>query len=125
MARKRPCRICKKWFRPHPRAGLRQRVCSSPECQRERHRRACAAWRRRNPDYERADRLRQRLRSELPETAEAPLAACPVHRLHWPAARDAVGLQVVVVIREAVRVLWEWTQDAVAAQLHGREGVSS
>ena len=57
MARKRPCRICRCWFLPHPRAGPRQQVCSRPECQRERHRRACADWRRRNPDYDAEDRV--------------------------------------------------------------------
>ena len=62
MARKRPCRVCRRWFWPHPRAGDRQHTCSRPDCQRERHRRACAAWRLRHPDYDREDRLRRRLR---------------------------------------------------------------
>ena len=59
--RKRPCKICRKWFLPNPRAGDRQRTCSEPACQRERHRRACSDWHRRNPDYDRESRLRARL----------------------------------------------------------------
>jgi hypothetical protein len=41
MRRKRPCRICRRWFVPHPGAGDRQHVCSAVDCQRERHWRAC------------------------------------------------------------------------------------
>ena len=38
-----PCSICWRWFEPHPRAGSRQRVCSSEEYEPERQRRAMAA----------------------------------------------------------------------------------
>ena len=112
MPRKRPCRICRRWFASHPRAGERQRTCSSPDCQRERHRRACASWRRRHPDYDREDRLRRRL--QVPEKATA---AAPLRRIDWSAARDAVGLQVAVVIEETGQVLQDWARDAVSAQV--------
>ena len=117
MARKRPCRICRRWFRPHPRAGDRQRICSSPDCQRERHRRACATWRRQHPDYDREDRLRRRL--QVPEKATA---AAPLRGIDWSAARDAVGLQVAVVIEETGQVLQHWARDAVSAQGTDRQG---
>lgn len=109
MSRKRPCRICRKWFRPDRRAGDRQHACSEPSCQRERHRRNCAAWRERNRDEERAHRLRQRLRSVASREAETPLA----RQLAWPVARDAVGLQVAVLVEESAKVLQEWVRDAV------------
>ena len=32
-ARKRPCTICRRWFRPDPRVGDRQHACGKPECQ--------------------------------------------------------------------------------------------
>jgi hypothetical protein len=112
MARKRPCRICRRWFSPDPRAGDRQRACSSPDCQRERHRRACSTWRRHHPDYDREDRLRRRL--QVPEKATA---AAPLRGVDWSAARDAVGLQVAVVIEETGQVLQHWARDAVSAQV--------
>jgi hypothetical protein len=111
MARKRPCRVCRRWFWPHPRAGDRQRTCSQSDCQRERHRRACAAWRRRHPDYDREDRLRRRLL-----VSARPAAPDPMRRVDWLAARDAVGLEVAVVIEEAGQVLHRWARDAVGAQ---------
>lgn len=106
MANKRPCRLCRRWFRVHPRAGARQRVCSSPSCQRERHRRACQEWHRRNPGYDREERLRRRLRR----------GSSADRRLDWSVARDAVGLEVVVVIEEAAKDLQHWARDAVRGQ---------
>lgn len=115
MARPRPCRICKQWFHPDARAGPRQRVCSSPSCQRERHRRACAAWHGRNPDYDREDRLRRRLVREVKPVVSA-LAVPPMERLDRAAARDAVGLEVSVVLEVTAQLLWDGVRDAVAAQ---------
>jgi hypothetical protein len=117
MSRKRPCRVCRRWFQPHPRAGERQRTCSSPDCQRERHRRSCATWRRRHPDYDREDRLRRRL--QVPEQATA---SAPLRGIDWSAARDAVGLQVAVVIEETGQVLHNWARDAVSAQVTDPQG---
>jgi len=116
MTRKRPCRICHRWFRPHPRVGLRQRVCSSPACQRERHRRACSAWHELNPGYDRENRLRKKLwRQQAKEDAVAT-AVNPGRQLAWPAARDVVGLEVVVLVEEVLGLLVRWARDAVTAQ---------
>ena len=116
MGRKRPCRICRRWFAPHPRAGDRQQVCGDARCQRERHREACRGWRRRHPDYDREDRLRRRLVQDV--GARAPtLAADPMRRIDWQAARDAVGLQVAVAIEETGKVLHAWARDAVRSQV--------
>lgn len=109
MARKRPCRICRRWFEPHPRAGERQRVCGEASCQKERHRRSCVDWHRKNPGYDEEHRLRAKLR---PATSQA-VASDPLARLAWSAARDAVGLKTSVVIQESARVLAEWARDAV------------
>ena len=49
--RKRPCRVCKRWFIPHPRLKDRQKTCGDQQCQREWHRRKCTEWNRNNVDY--------------------------------------------------------------------------
>ena len=118
MARKRPCRICRKWFTPHPRAGDRQHVCSEADCQEKRHRQACASWRRRHPDYDREERLRRRLRTGGGVDASA-LTADPLRGIDWGAARDAVGLEVAVAIEETGKVLHLWARDAVRSQVVG------
>jgi hypothetical protein len=124
--RKRPCRICGKWFRPDPREGTRQRACRRPPCQRERHRRACAAWHRVNPGYDREARLRRRLTLFPPPSPKPvdPLGASPMGRLNLEAARDAVGLEVTVVLEVAGQVIWEGVRDAVRTQLVGTKDVS-
>ena len=125
MARQRPCSICRRWFRPHARARGRQRVCGSAACQRERHRRACARWHRRNPDYDREDRLRARLVREPSAPARSdPLRQPPMACLDRIAARDAVGLEVLVVLEVAVQLLWVGLRDAVRPQPIGGQRVA-
>jgi hypothetical protein len=49
----------------------------------------------------------------------------PLVEIAWPAARDAVGLEVSVLVEETARVLVAWSRDAVTAQLgqlSGRSG---
>lgn len=113
MQRKRPCRICRRWFVPHPRAGDRQRVCGAVACQRERHRRACQAWREREGDEETRHRLRQRLRREA--SAAEPLTA----EVRWDVVRDAVGLEVSVILEELLRLLEDAVRDAVRQHVAG------
>ena len=48
---KKPCRICRKWFRPDVRVGKRQRSCGRTECQQVLKKKRLAKWRARNPDY--------------------------------------------------------------------------
>ncbi len=118
MRQKRPCRVCRKWFLPNARAGARQRVCSAPECQRERHRRSCAEWHARNRDDEREARLRARLLAE-PEKPVTTSALDPKAQVHWGVAQDAVGPEASVIIQVIVEVLARWTRDVVRAQVIG------
>jgi hypothetical protein len=118
MARQRPCSICKKWFRVHARAGARQRVCSAAACQRERHRQSCRRWHGNNPDYDREDRLRRRLLRDPPEQAIPELLnRPPMAGLDREAARDAVGLEVIVLLEVAAQLLWDGVRDAVRPQV--------
>lgn len=109
--RRKPCRICGHWFWPHPRAGQRQGVCSGAACQRERHLRACKIWRERESEGIRAHRLRQQIR--VPEKVGLGL---PSQQLDWDAVRDAVSLQVAVIVEEVVRVVETQLRDAVSRQ---------
>ena len=90
-ARKRPCTICRRWFRPDPRVGERQRACDRPECQTARRKKAQASWRRRNPDYSIAWRLdRRKAQTEEPEPLRLP---APLLQLPWNVAKDEFGSQ--------------------------------
>jgi len=117
--KKRPCRICRCWFEPHERVGDRQRVCSKPSCQRERHRRACLDWHLRNPDYDRDGRLRRRLSQHAEAVPPEQRRVDPLAQLDWSAARDAVGLEICVIVEESAKVLADWARDAVRAHWPG------
>ncbi len=49
--RRRPCRICGRWFTPNPKLKDRQMTCCDAKCQKEWHRKKCKEWNRRNSDY--------------------------------------------------------------------------
>jgi hypothetical protein len=91
-ARKRPCRICRRWFRPGPRAGDRQRACDAPECQAARRQKTQARWRNRNPGYAVAWRIDRRATQaqQPPEPLRLP---APLNQLPWDVAKDHFGVQ--------------------------------
>ena len=91
-ARKRPCSICRRWFRADARVGGRQRACGKPECQTARRQKTQASWRRRNPGYAIAWRIDQRAAQTQPppETWRMPP---PLNQLPWEFAKDQFGSQ--------------------------------
>src|ERR1700722_13189560 len=90
-SRKRPCTICRRWFRPNPRVGDRQRACGKPECQTARRQKIQASWRKLNPGYAIAWRLDQRkTQAEPPEPLRLP---SPLNQLPWNVAKDQFGQQ--------------------------------
>jgi hypothetical protein len=91
-ARKRPCTICRRWFRPDPRVGVRQRACTKPECQTTRRRKTQASWRYRNQGYAIAWRLDRRATQaqQPPEPLRLP---APLNQLPWDLAKDQFGVQ--------------------------------
>lgn len=106
-ARKRPCCICRRWFRPDPRIGSRQRACRRPECQAARREKKQKAWRQRNPDYFIARRIKDRSGQERPpEPLRLP---APLSRLPWDIAQsqfgtegaDFIGIMGAVLLRSA------------------------
>lgn len=87
--RKRPCSICRRWFRPDSRVGARQRACGKPDCQAARRKKTQARWRAKNPDYAAGYRLQRRNAQErAPEPLRVP---APLNRLPWDVAKDEIG----------------------------------
>ena len=89
-ARKKPCRICRRWFRPDKRVGNRQRACGKPDCQKARRQQTQASWRARNPGYATAHRIGRR---NLDEDAAPVRTLPPLNRLPWDLAKDQFGGQ--------------------------------
>jgi hypothetical protein len=106
-APKRPCCICRRWFRPDPRIGSRQQACRRPECQAARRKKKQKVWRERNPDYFIARRIQDRSRQDRPpEPLRLPP---PLNRLPWDIAQsqfgsegaDFIGIMGAVLLRTA------------------------
>jgi hypothetical protein len=89
--RKKPCRICRRWFQPDARVGERQRACGKPECQTDRRQKTQADWRKRNLDYAIAWRLDQRTAQTPPP--EALRVPAPLAQLPWNVAKDQFSPQ--------------------------------
>jgi hypothetical protein len=110
---KRPCRVCRCWFRPDPRVGDRQKTCGGAGCQREWNRRLSRARRRREPHREREGRLRDRLQRVEGEA----VGGLPEQALDQKVARQAIGSEAFVVIGEYSRVVLERVRHEFPLQL--------
>ena len=95
-ARKKPCRICRRWFQPDARVGERQRACGKPECQTARRQKTQADWRKRNPDYAIAWTLDQRAAQTPPP--EALRLPPPLAQLPWNVAKDQFSAQGLIFL---------------------------
>ena len=113
MFKTRPCGICGKWFRPDRMTGERQHVCGNPACQKERHRRACARFHERDPDYDLQTRFTARLVKANPSGRGRVI---PLEAIDWGYARKVVGLKVVTLVQETGKVLLRQPRDAVIVQ---------
>ena len=114
-SRKRPCSICRRWFRPHPRVGVRQRVCGKPECQATRRKKTQAQWRAKNPDYAAGYRIQQRsVQEREPEPLRVP---APLNRLPWDVAKDELGGKATDFLGVLSALLVRSAKDAIRLHL--------
>lgn len=107
--RKRPCSICRTWFLPDVRQNGRQTTCS-PECRKERHRRKCEAWNKKNKAYFKEIYLNQKLEPTNKAPPDKAVAvtlqknkATPASRinLHIPyyVVKNDIGLRQFVIVQ--------------------------
>jgi len=119
-ARKKPCRICQRWFYPDPRAGNRQRACSNPDCQIVRRQRTQACWRGQNAGYAVAYRIDQRNNQVEPEPLRLP---APLNQLPWDLAKDQFGGKGADFIGVACTLLLRTAKDQLRAYPMDKNGV--
>ena len=96
--KKRPCRICRRWFVPNARVKDRQMTCGDPGCKREWHRRKCQEWNRANRDYFRANYLPLRF------------------------VQEVIGVQHLLIIEYLAQLLMRRFQEVLRGQLVGNTG---
>ncbi len=105
--RKRPCRICRRWFLPNVRHKDRQKTCGRSGCRDEWHRRQCAQWNKKNKEYFQANYLLKKLEKLNHPPGDGVFAAHsnaslagPRIQLHLPRQdiQDVIGLKTLVII---------------------------
>lgn len=137
-SKKRPCRICRKWFKPDPRLGNRQKTCGADECKRQWHIKKCAEWNKKNQQYFREIYLAGKLSglkpteskpftlpapklisSDLPDLSKPVLAPKPRLNLGLPRpeVQEVIGAQALVIIEYIAQVILRRFQEVIPAQL--------
>lgn len=124
--RKRPCRICKRWFSPHPRLKDRQMTCGEESCKREWHRRKCAQWNRANSGAMKKERLANQLKvaacvsgqAKLPDATRpnVPAVQSEVQQL-LPLIQEVITAQLLVMLDYLVRYSLKRVQEVIRRQL--------
>ena len=122
--KKRPCRVCGRWFSPNPRLGGRQKTCGADECQQRWHAKKCAEWNRKNRSYFKEIYLRRRLEScagyTPVSTSRTVVGSSPpsVFPLDLPreVIQEVMGGQHAVIIEYILRLLKREVQEVINAQ---------
>lgn len=125
--RKRPCRICKRWFRPDPRLKDRQMTCGEEACKREWHRRKCAEWNKENSEQIKKERLAGRLisigsasgQTQVPtptRSGPATIQTAPQAQLSRSQAQEVIAVQLSVMFEYLLRQLLKRTQEVMRRQ---------
>ena len=121
ILKKRPCRICRKWFKPNPRVGEDQKTCGNPECRREWHRKKCSEWNKRNSKYFKSIYLSKKLevvKNNSSNLKGGKLKALMIHprfKLGLPRmeAQEVLGLPQLIIIEYIVQLLANRFQEAI------------
>lgn len=101
---KRPCSVCRRWFTKDARVRGRQHVCGRPECVAARNKRACAEWRKANPDKVIAGRLRRDLPKVPPDPPEV-VVLDPMRHFSPSVVRHVIGAKETVLLEEVATFL--------------------
>ena len=126
--RKRPCRICRRWFLPHPRLKSRQMTCGDARCQSEWHRKKCAEWNRKNSDYFKANYLQKKLDAagQGAGASKTPAAKSSSGRtlksrmktgLPLEYVQEVIGIQQLIIIEYLAQLLHRHFTNTMTASL--------
>jgi len=119
ISKKRPCKVCRRWFTPHPRAGYTQKTCASEQCKKEWHRRMCFEWDRKNSDYFKGIYLKNKMLAADEVKRNKFGKATPNNYLDlpWPEIQEEIGVKQVVIIEYIVQLLIRRFQEQIKVQL--------
>jgi hypothetical protein len=115
VCKKRPCRICRRWFRPNPKLKDRQKTCADSQCQREWHRLKCAQWNRSNGEYFKANYLAKKI--ETTSTGVSPPRSRNKSGLPLEYVQEVIGVQHLIIIEYFGQLWVRRFQEVIRGQL--------
>lgn len=118
--KKRPCKICRKWFVPHPRVGDRQKTCGSKECQKKWHTKKCAQWNRKHRATFQANYLSKKLQAVKGQVIEKPppqlQKSTIFQKLPQEEIQEVISVQQIVIAEYLSQVLLRSVQEVIRRQ---------
>jgi hypothetical protein len=103
--RRKPCRICRKFYRPHARVGDRQKTCGQESCRKAWRSRKNREAYQREREYHRGHALRKKIEQARPRAGPTnPEKKGPKRRrrnalqLPYEEIREALGVEASVVL---------------------------
>jgi len=131
-SKKRPCRICRKWFTPDPRLGDRQKTCGKERCKRKWHAKKCAEWNKKNRSYFQAIYLGSKLESSKPPSQTdrrpppssnpdktdpaRPPSSRSTPQLPGDVIQDVIGVQPLIIIEYVAQLLVRSFKEVIRVQ---------
>jgi hypothetical protein len=117
--KKRPCRICRRWFTPNPRLKDRQKTCGDAKCKREWHRKKCAEWNRKNPDYFKTNYLQKKLNTAAASKTSSqilPVKSRFKSGLPLLFVQEVIDIQHLIIIEYLAQLLFSRFQEVFRSQ---------
>jgi hypothetical protein len=123
--KKRPCKVCRRWFRPNPRVGDEQMTCGRPKCKREWHRKKCAEWNRKNREYFKGIYLKNKILAasednEKPGNQQNVEGKTTRTRFNLGLPRqeiqEVMGVKQLIIIEYIIHLLLRFFQEPIKAQ---------
>ena len=118
--KKRPCKICRKWFAPHPRLGDRQKTCGSKECQKKWHKKKCAQWNRQHRASFQATYLSKKLQAVQDQAIGKPppqLQKSTIFlKLPQEVIQEVISVQQLIIAEYLSQVLLRSVQEVIRVQ---------
>jgi len=117
--KKRPCRICRKWFIPNARVGDRQKTCGCNECKQKWRIKKCAQWNKKNRVTFQTNYLDKKLQAvknqgnfsdkSLPQSGKNS-------KLPHELIQEVIGVQEFVIAQHLSQVLLRSVQEVIRTQ---------
>jgi hypothetical protein len=115
---KRPCRVCRRWFKPDARLGDRQKTCGDAACKREWHRRKCAEWNEKNSEYVKANALYRKIEAAKNSADSGQPASSGGSRSLLPLGyvKEVIEVQLVVILEYLGQQLLKRVLEVIKSQ---------